>query len=66
MKSANAPDNFPIGACPPYLPSFDTPWSMTVPGGVPVAVDVTIQGVIEDVTKPSTYAVTNAIIVRVQ
>jgi hypothetical protein len=59
-------DNFPIGGCPPYLPSFDSPWSTSVPGGVPVAVDVTIQGVIEDVTKPSTYAVTNGIIVRVQ
>ena len=29
-------DNFPIGGCPPLLPSAAAPWSLTVPGGVPV------------------------------
>ena len=59
-------DNFPIGACPPYLPSSTTPWSLTVPGGVPVPVDVTLQAIVEDVTMPSAYAVTNGVILRVQ
>jgi hypothetical protein len=59
-------DNFPIGACPALLPSTTSLWSMTVPGGVPFAIDVTLQGVIEDVTVPTTIAVTNGVILRVQ
>ena len=58
-------DNFPIGGCVPLLPSTAAAWSLTVPGGVPVPIDVTLQAVIEDVTSPSTYAVTNGVILRV-
>ena len=58
-------DNFPIGGCAPLLASTAAPWSITVPGGMPVPIDVTLQAVIEDVTRPSTYAVTNGVILRV-
>jgi hypothetical protein len=58
-------DNFPIGGCAPLLASTAAPWTLTIPAGVAAPIDVTLQGVARDTTAPSTYAVTNGVILRV-
>jgi hypothetical protein len=59
-------DNFGLAGATPILASTPSPWSVTVPGGVGFPVDVTLQGVIEDATAPSTYSVTNGVILSVR
>jgi hypothetical protein len=58
-------DNFPIGICAPLLPSFPAGWGLVLPFGVGFPIDVTLQGVIQDLTSPSGFSVTNGVILRI-
>ena len=55
-------NNFGAGACGELVPSAPTPWSLSVPNGIPFPITITLQGLVE--SSPGGLAVTNAVLVR--
>ena len=57
-------DGYGIAACPSQSGGI-APWSLTLPSGLPMEFEVTLQGLIDDATSPSGLATTNALVLRV-
>ena len=58
-------DTFPLGNCAPIVGMNPAPATFTYLPGLPIATQLTLQGVIVDVSAPTTFAVTNAVILNV-
>lgn len=59
-------NNIAPSACTALFPSAPTPWSMTLPFGLPFPLTFALQGIAYDTSSPSVISTTNAVQCRIQ
>jgi len=57
-------NSFALGLCGGSIPASRAPWTLALPGGLPVPVQLTLQGVIEET--PGIFRVSNAVTLDVR